>query len=350
QKVVKLGTATSRGSEELTLEVSFATTPPTVNVTVRDFVSPAVGDPEWMSQALGCSRSIARLPAAVTVGGGSLDYSSAPGHYTLSATDQDPTGVNDAYVMVQLLSTGKLIWMSRTKGVLGTGSGGLRISSDGLSAAFYEGRLSSNSTAWKTTSLLGNLNFGVAPTPSEWSSNFGSDALPSKLEKQASYVFKSGYDDSDGQNWTGVTTLDFSDEDGARWGNTTVATVPSFLSGTGLVPLNLTLSAQDPFDLGGYTASYTWNVTVTPNGRVNATSLPDDGGVLSPRLALTLDKQRGGPSGYYMSSITGTSVRRNLYGCGLISPSDDTLRARGWVESGVLPTLSTGGWKLQRGP
>ena len=71
---------------------------------------------------------------------------------------------------------------------------------------------------------------------------------------------------------------------------------------------------------------------------------------LSPEALLTLDKQRGGLWGYYMSSITGTSVRRNLYGCGLISPSDDTLRARGWVESGVLPTLSTGGWKLQLGP
>ena len=64
---------------------------------------------------------------------------------------------------------------------------------------------------------------------------------------------------------------------------------------------------------------------------------------------LALDKQRGGILGYYMSTITGSSVRRNVYGCGLISPGDDTMRARGWVESGELPTLSTGGWTLQLG-
>ena len=82
---------------------------------------------------------------------------------------------------------------------------------------------------------------------------------------------------------------------------------------------------------------------------MDATSVADDAGVLSPRLVLTLDKQRGGLSGYYMSSITGTSVRRNVYGCGLVSPTDDMLRARGWVESGVIPKLSTGGWTLQLG-
>jgi hypothetical protein len=66
-------------------------------------------------------------------------------------------------------------------------------------------------------------------------------------------------------------------------------------------------------------------------------------------LLLTLNRQNGEFAGYYMSSISGKSVRRNVYGCGLISDVDGTLRARGWVESGVLPTLSTGEWKLQLG-
>ncbi|NBV86857.1 MAG: hypothetical protein EBS01_11505 [Verrucomicrobia bacterium] len=202
RKVVKLGTATSRGSEELTLEVSFETAPATVNVTVRDFVSPADGDPEWVSQSLGCSRSIVKLPTAAGVGGGSLDYSKAPGHYTLYATDQDPTGMNDAFVMVQLLTTGKIVWMSRTKGVLGTGSAGLRLSEGGVSAAFYEGRLSSTPTAWKTTSLLGNLDFAADSVSGDWVGHFDSDALPGRVERHASYIFRSGYNESDGQNWT----------------------------------------------------------------------------------------------------------------------------------------------------
>jgi hypothetical protein len=51
-----------------------------------------------------------------------------------------------------------------------------------------------------------------------------------------------------------------------------------------------------------------------------------------------------------MSNISGKNVRRNIHGCGLLSQTDETLRARGWVESGALPTLSTGGWTLQLGP
>jgi hypothetical protein len=352
QKVVKLGSATPRGSEELTLEVSFMTVPPTVNVTVKDFASPSAGEDEWVSQSLSCNKSMAKLPTAGSVSAGSLDYSKAVGRYTLSATDLDSTGVqaNDAYVLAQLLSTGKILWTSRMKGTFGTGSAGLRLTQQGMSATVYEGRLSSTSSLLKTTSILGILNFASGANSGTWSSNFGSEKLPDGLEKHASCVFKAGgafaYDDSEGKNWSGVTTLDFSNKDGVRWGNTTVASVPAFLS----APLSFTLSAQDPLlDVDGHTVSYDWSVSIAANGKVSATSLAGDGGILAPRLLLTLDRTRGEIGGYYMSSITGKSVRRNVYGCALTSPSDEKLRARGWVESGVSPALSTGGWTLQLG-
>jgi len=352
QKVVKLGSATSRGSEELTLEVSFMTVPPAVNVTVKDFASPSAGEDEWVTQSLSCSRSIAKLPAAGTASAGSLDYGKAVGHYTLSATDVDFTGLqaNDGYVLVQLLSSGKLLWNSRTKGTFGTGSAGLRLTAEGLSASVHEGRLSSNSSLLRSVSILGYLNFASNSTTGIWSSVFGSEALPDKVEKQASCVFKSAgklaFDDSEGKNWSGVTTLDFSMKDGVRWGNTTVSVVPAFLS----TPLRFTLSAQDPlFDLEGNTVSYEWGVSIAANGKVTATPLADDSGTFAPRLLLTLDRMRGEIGGYYMSSSTGKNVRRNMYGCGLISPDDGMLRARGWVESGVSPALSTGGWMLRLG-
>jgi hypothetical protein len=289
----------------------------------------------------------------MSVGGGTLDYSKAVGRYTLSATDGDPAGVNNAHVLAQLLSTGKLLWTSRMKGTLGTGSTGLRVAADGLNASVYEGRVSSTSASIKSTSLLGSLNFVWDSTSGSWSGDFGSDTLPGKLEKQASYISKTGgkLAFNDAQDSTGVTELDFSDKDGVRWGNTTVTTVPTFLSGGTSTSFPFTLNAQDPLtDQDGNSVSYTWNVSVTAAGRVLTTSATDGVGVASPRLLLTLNRLNGEFTGYYMSSISGKSVRRNIYGCGLMSQTDDALRARGWVESGALPTLSTGGWTLQLGP
>jgi len=118
QKVIRLGTGTSLGRQELTLDVSFEETPPRLSVTVKDTASPSAGEDAWVSQALSCSRSLTKLPASTSVGGGTLDYSKAVGRYTLSATDGDPTGVNNAYVLAQLLSTGKVLWTSRMKGTL----------------------------------------------------------------------------------------------------------------------------------------------------------------------------------------------------------------------------------------
>ncbi|NBV35151.1 MAG: hypothetical protein EBR81_15505, partial [Proteobacteria bacterium] len=159
QKVIRLGTGTSLGRQELTLDVSFEETPPRLSVTVKDTASPSAGEDAWVSQALSCSRSLTKLPASTSVGGGTLDYSKVVGRYTLSATDGDPTGVNNAYVLAQVLSTGKVLWTSRMKGTLGTGSTGLRVTSDGLNASFYEGRVSSTSASLKSTSVLGSLNF-----------------------------------------------------------------------------------------------------------------------------------------------------------------------------------------------
>jgi len=351
QKVVRLGTGTSLGRQELTLEVSFAETPPRLNVTVKDTASPSVGEDAWVSQALSCSRSLTKLPASTILGGGTLDYSKAVGRYTLSATDGDPSGANNAHVLAQLLSTGKLLWTSRTKGTFGTGSTGLRVAADGLNASVYEGRVSSTSTSLKSTSLLGSLNFVLDSTSGSWIGNFGSDTVPGKLEKQASYVSKTGgkLAFNDAQDSTGVTELDFSNKDGVRWGNTTVTTVPTFLSGGTSTSFPFTLNAQDPPDSDGNPAFYSWNISITSAGRVSTTSTADENGVASPRLLLTLNRLNGEFTGYYMSNISGKNVRRNIHGCGLLSQTDETLRARGWVESGVLPTLSTGGWTLQLG-
>ena len=357
QKVVKLGSGTAAGRQELTLLVSFATSVPTVNVTVKDVASPGAGEDAWVSQSLSCVRSLTKLPPAETREGVSLDYSKAAGHYTVSATDFDPTQIqaNDAYVLVQVLASGKVLWASRSKGVLGSGSTGLRVTEGGLGSVFYEGRSSSSSGLFKTTSLLGGLNFVFNSTTGGWSSVFGTEALAGKVEKQASCVFKSGgklrYDDSEGKNWSGVTTLDFSNMDGAFLGNARVPSVPAFLLGTSVAALKFTLSAQDPLlDGDGNTVPYAWLVSVAASGKVSAVSLKDDAGTSAPKLTLTFNRASGEFGGYYSSSSTGKSLRRNMWGSALISLSDDLLRARGWVESGTVPNLDTGGWTLQLEP
>jgi len=349
QKVVKMGTATASGSEELTLEVSFVTTPPTVNVTVKDFASPGGAGEAWVSQALNVERSVAKLSASGSIGAGGLDYSKAAGRYTLSTNELGLTDVHasDAYVLAQMLPTGKLLWFSRLNGSFGTGSAGLRLTPEGLSASFYEGRASSSASSLKTTSILGDLNFAFDSASGAWSSAFGSTALPEKVEKQASNgVISSGTL----TNRTGVTTLDFSNGDGVRWESGTLSGGTASLSVAKLLPLKLKLSVHDVLpDVGGAAVSYAWNISIGATGKVTAIPLGDALGTFAPRLTFTLDRTRGEFTGYYISSGSGKTVRRNLYGSALTSTLDEMLRARGWVESGVAPALSTGGWTLKLG-
>jgi hypothetical protein len=350
QKVIKLGTGASAGRQYLTLEVSFETAPPTLTVTVKDSGSPSVGEDAWVSASLDCTRSLPSLPTSLNAGGNNVDYSKAAGRYALYAAGGDSSGVNDAYVLAQLLPTGKLLWISRIKGSVGTGSAGLRFAKDGLNASVYEGRVHSASNLLKSASILGSLNFVWDSTVSSWNSNFGSDTLPGKVEKQSSYVSKTGgkFAFNDVQDATGITELDFSNRDGVRWGSATVRTVPEFMAGGGTLTSSVfTLGTQDPLaDQRRNPVSYTWHISIAATGKVLATSLPDAEGVLSPKLVLTLDKQTGGFTGYYNSSISGKNVRCNIYGCGLMSQTDETLRARGWVETGVLPKISTGRWEM----
>jgi hypothetical protein len=353
RKVIKLGTGVGAGRQELTLTVSFDVSPPTVNVSVKDFASPGTGADAWISQSLGCQRTVLKLPPVMSIVGGNVDVAKAAGNYTMFASVPDPTNseAGSAYVLAQLLPTGRTVWMSRQKGVLGTGSAGVRITDNGLASAFYEGRSVSTTKLLKTMSLIGDLNFAWDSTAGSWSAHFGSDALPNKLEKQESYVSRSGgkpaYNDVDGTNWTGVSVLDFSSDEGVRWGNSTVLKVPEFLSGTN-GPLFLKLSTQDPLpDKDGNPVVYDWRISVSAAGKVSAVSLVNDLGALSPKIVLNLDRQRGEFSGYYSSNSSGKLLRRNVYGCALRSDSVDSLRARGWMECGALPAVSAGAWELK---
>jgi hypothetical protein len=354
QKIIRLGTATSRGNQELTVEVSFLTGPPTVNIEVRDYASPRTGESEWTSHSSGSTKMIAKLTEADTAGMQSIDYSEAAGHYTLLSAGSARVEGNpdDAYFLVQVLPTGKLVWTGRMHGVSVSGGSGLQKTGQGLRAPFYGGWTNFSATLLKTTSVLGVLNFEPDTDSGFWSGHFGSNELPGKLEKQASQVFKSGnklMPRIDGRNRSGITKIDFSNREGVRWRKSNAPSILESFSVTAANPVTFILSAHDPVSSPSENVIFTWRVSIATNGRLSVTSLPNQQGLPSPSLILSLERMRGGVFGSYVSEISGENVRRNIYGCVSASPVLDSLFARGWVEANGFPEFSTAGWTLHLG-
>jgi hypothetical protein len=354
QKVIRLGTATSRGNQELTVEVSFLTVPPTINIDLRDYASPGSDESEWTSHSRPSTKLVAKLSEAQTAGMQSIDYSEAVGSYTLlsDASAHVEGDSTDAYFLVQVLPTGKLVWTGRMHGVSVSGGSGLQKTGQGLCSPFYGGWTNSSETCLKTTSVLGVLNFEPDTEFRLWRGHFGSDELPGKLEKQASQISKSGnklMPRIDGRNSSGIAKVNFSNREGVRWRKANNSSILESFSGTASNSVTFILSARDPISSRSEDVSYTWRVSMATNGRLSVTSLPNQRGLPSPPLILSLERMRGGVFGSYISEISGKNVRRNLYGCASASPVVDSLFARGWVESNGFPELSTSGWTLHVG-
>ena len=351
EKVVKLGAATARGSQELNINVSFKTLPATINVEVRDFVSPSAEESEWVSQALLGSPSTVKWPIAASHAGGDLNFTKAFRSYTLSATGSGPNSANDAYFLVKLGSNGRLTWASRTNGASGSGSTIWSIHSDGtIRTSIYEGRLITRASLLNSNSVLGGVEFVCDGESNNWSARVNSTALPSALERHYSYVSKSGYTLAEPQHQTGIVNLDFSNDYSACLEDTRPATAPLFLVGTPSAPRAFVLTAQDPLGPEDNPVYHRWSVSFASNGVNKATPLPDSLGMSSPKLVLNLNKYSGEISGSYNSSLTEKTLLRRIYGCVLLSPTDDTLRARGWVEAETGITPVTSGWTLDLSP
>jgi hypothetical protein len=351
QKVVKLGTSTARGSQELTIDLSFKTQPASINVEVRDFVSPSVGEPEWVSQSLIHGPSTGKLAATRFDAGHNPDFAKAIGSYTLSSTDWNSTSANDAYLLVQLHSGGRMTWTSRSPGASGSGSTNWNIHADGtIRASVYDRRLIFIGDSFKFSSLLGGLEFLRDPQSLNWSASVNSAALPQSLEKQFSYVFKSDDNAAEPQNQTGIIWLDFSAKDGLCLDRTRLPVAYSFLVGTPATPLTFVLAARTPFELENSSGYHRWKVSFNSSGVSEVMPLADSFGLISPELVLNLNKFSGKISGFYNSSLTGEILRHEIHGCVLRSATDDSLRARGWLECNTGTTTVTSGWTLDLGP
>jgi hypothetical protein len=327
----RLGVGSQAGRQELALELDIAVTPPALRATVKDNASLAA--PAFLlSRAENCTRSTGTLSGSTAT---------LVGRYVLAANEAPPAGSsaadNNAYLLAQVLSSGKVLWGTRLTGYSGAGSSGVNTTNPlQIVAPFFESRATSGGTQSSAVALLGRLVW--EPTLFQtWNASVSAGTLTNRLEKQASQIsgtraatgFTPVYEQAkfdDRSNGSSVQLLDFSDQIESNWGATQLST---------LFPASraLTLRVRDP--LTQPATDLAWNVTVSESGVVRATGLANNG-LTAPTLSLRLDRTRGEWLGSYISG----GVRRTLVGAALELSAE---RGRGWVEIGP----NSGRWRLE---
>jgi hypothetical protein len=358
----RLGLGTLANRQALELELDFSTAAVELNALVRDRVSvaPEVDEEGCVSQGFGAIRGATKL-TEVAVGAVKRDLSALVGRYVLGSEfgllqGSGPGADNNATILAQVLSTGKVMWASRLSGSTGSGSATLS-TADGevVGAQFYEGRTLSSTTVLSTNSLLGQLRFEHLTGGTLWSASVAASSTVDKLERQSCYITKSNklpvYEGvrfdlssagSSSFNWSGVQLLDFQYGTSSRWTGATAAGLLAFLtpsgsSATSIPPLYLT--AEDPAGEG----TYVWTITVSSAGMVKATNYSATDA--QPALTLRLDKTRGEWTGSYVSPLT--KLRRTIAGVVARPSNQDALRGAGWVEQGTVPSTQSSGWRLE---
>jgi hypothetical protein len=329
----RLGSASQTAREEIQFELDFSASPPTLKATLKDHVSLPTGNQTCNSQALQCTR----LPAAPTDLAKQL-----AGRYTIVSDSTAPAAGHEhnSYVLVQVLSSMRVLWTSRQAGYSGSGSAGLHTGNlTRPITQFYESRFSQTSTLLNSTSLLGLLSFEQG-NDLVWRPTFKSDLLSNGFEKQASYLNVSNklptYDSNDTAHSTGVKVIDFAEGRRARWSGSSGNALPTFVPAATV----FALSVPDPLQPG---TTYTWNVTVSASGVVRATA-PSGAAAPPPPLTLRLDRARGEWSGSY----TINKARRTLVGSAVDPLGNTGVIGLGWIETGTAPNLSTSVWLLNR--
>ncbi len=313
--------ASSAARQTLSIDVDCSTQPPQVNVSVFDFVSLAGGT--YTTGALNC------VPA-VTVG--ALPSKAIAGRYTVQSADR-------AYLNLQVLSTGRLLWLTRTTGYNGSGSAMMRMLDAGtLNSSVYETRTTSSRSSLSTNTLLGQIYLTRA-TDAIWNASVGVTSGTGALEQQGGVIARTSgnlrFNKSAG-NVSSVKTISFANLDGAPW-ITPSQNMPIDLFKQGKT---FRITVPNPLASGSVGATFQWNVTFSASGVARATAIPQAGSIVPP-LSLRFDKANALFSGLYISPAD--RLRRNLYGTLSINP---TFSARGWTEVGAAQTLSAPNWSL----
>jgi hypothetical protein len=348
----RVGVGSVVGRQRVALELDWSANPPVLNVQVRDYASDQ--NPFFETTAIGCTR-VTSLTAGANLTG---DFTSLPGRYTLAA-DLNASSRTEAYSLVQVLPSMRVLWTTRMPGYTGTGSGGIQLSDPQKpSVQFYEKSVSPTRTLFSSNSLLGVLAFQKVDGGS-WNAGFGAAGSSEGLERQTSCLNRRNefptvaiYDAAfeRGERWSGVEILSFLRGDEARWSGVTFTRVPSFFHPSGQTPsggtvLTQTLTLRDRVVNGGTISftNYSWTLAVSENGMVR---VKPDAVANQPLLRLRLDKLRGEWIGSFSPA---GGLRRNIYGAAVDSGSNSTVIGRGWAEQGTsIPRTASGGWELRK--
>ena len=165
---VRLGTGAQTNRQAMDLKVDFLASQPTLQATVTDLIS---AKPEvCLSRAELCVPASGAVPPEVV------------GRYVLSA---NPALANNAYTLVQVLASGRILWTTRLTGYTGSGSGGLVAeNSSKLTAPFFESRLLVGGTLLNSTVLLGGLNW-TRLADSGWNAAFSRKTIQLPFRNQS---------------------------------------------------------------------------------------------------------------------------------------------------------------------
>ncbi len=364
QKLVcspKLGMGNQSGRQKLFLELDFTTSPISLSASVDDSVSAAAApDSEGaLCTAIPVARNLTKLEG--TLDGASVGLAEAVGRYNLGSlldnADEFSPGMNKrALIFAQVLSSARVLWVSRVTGQSGSGSSGLHLEEAGaLIASLYEGRLVSTPKLHQSNSLLGALQLDPLESGG-WKLHTRVGYGTGTLERQTSYLSKTNgqpeysewldpaYQGTKSANWTGTSRLDLSADGSGAWvGATKAGLFRHFSLNPAAVeqssPRICRLSVADP---SGQT-SYSWLVSLSSTGGVR--SMPESFG--QPALLLRFDKLRGEFSGSYVPNAPDDRLRRTIVGAALFEPSEQNVRAHGWVELNAIPATRTSAWRLE---
>jgi hypothetical protein len=298
------------------LEVDFEQTPPVVRASILN-----VSLKGAVSSDLACECAATAIPKSLAKLSGSL--SGIAGRYAMVAAEN-----TNAYSLIQVLASGRVLWMTRYPGYTGSGSGTLNGAVvDNPSVPFYEGRTTSTPGLLVSSSVLGELAFGVDQRGAVWAPYFGNGGF---LEKQETRISKingcpvyNAAAMADGTEKTGVTHLDFSADNVTPWNSTNP-------QGTfkQLEQRSWTLTVQDPL-LGsdGNIQKFSWDISILGLGVIKAVKSAGTG-MNQPSLFIQLDRSSGEVSGGYSLANGG---RRSLSGSVSSPAENSSQRFRGWV-------------------
>ncbi len=332
-----LGSGAGAGREQLTVEADYSAAVPSVTVRVLDQIS---------ANASGGLGFLSQTPSLTAAQAGEIP-SGALGRYVLTT--------EAAYLLVQTLPSGRLLWSTKMPDYSNSGSALAAVTPDGdLSAAFYEFKTTKSSAGSSVNSLIGSLHMRrPQESSSKWGACAGDSLFPEGLDWQSSLSATHSTEVVEGSAAAASDApfcerglIRLTADKSCQWGQ------PNNLSGRQPTPdlaqifssgkAILTLQDYSRTNAAGAPTLYSWSVAYSEKGFL-AAGVPTDG-ILPPTLSLRLARDRGEITGFY--GAAGAS-RRLLKGAAIVTEAS-TLSASGWVEpdSADGATLSTWGIRM----